>query len=39
MLRIFDPMEMYGTIEALQSTVQQLKREKAELLALVNKTG
>lgn len=39
MLRIFDPMEMYGTIEALQSTVQQLKREKAELIALVNKTG
>lgn len=39
MLRIFDPMEMYGTIEALQSTVQQLEREKAELIALANKTG
>ncbi|MDJ0567515.1 MAG: hypothetical protein QNJ53_00560 [Pleurocapsa sp. MO_192.B19] len=36
MLRIFDPMEMYGVIETLQSTVQQLEREKAELLALVN---
>ena len=35
-LRIFDPMEMYGVIETLQSTVQQLEREKAELLALVN---
>lgn len=34
-LRIFDPMEMYGVIETLQSTVQQLEREKAELLALV----
>lgn len=36
MLRIFDPMEMYGVIETLQSTVQQLEQEKAELLALVN---
>ncbi|MGD1919019.1 MAG: CBS domain-containing protein [Pleurocapsa sp.] len=34
-LRIFDPMEMYGVIETLQSTVQQLEQEKAELLALV----
>lgn len=34
-LRIFDPMEMYGVIETLQSTVQQLEKEKAELLALV----
>ena len=37
MLRIFDPMEMYGVIETLQSTVQQLELEKAELLALVKK--
>lgn len=37
MLRIFDPMEMYGIIETLQSTVEQLEQEKAELLALVNK--
>ncbi len=37
MLRVFDPMEMYEVIETLQSTVQQLKQEKAELLALVNK--
>ena len=37
MLRIFDPMEMFGVIETLQSTVQQLEQEKAELLALVKK--
>lgn len=37
MLRIFDPMEMYGVLETLQSTVQQLEREKAELLALIDK--
>ena len=37
MLRIFDPMEMYGVIETLQSTIQQLEQEKAELLKLVNK--
>ena len=36
MLRIFDPMEMYGVIETLQSTVNQLEEEKAELLALLN---
>ena len=36
MLRIFDPMEMYGVIETLKSTVQQLEQEKRELLALVN---
>ena len=36
-LRIFDPMEMYGVIETLQSTVQQLEAEKAELLTLVKK--
>jgi CBS domain-containing protein len=32
LLRIFDPMEMYGIIETLQRTVQQLEAEKAELL-------
>ena len=37
-LRIFDPMEMYGVIETLQSTVQQLEQEKARLLALVKQT-
>ncbi|WP_019508331.1 CBS domain-containing protein [Pleurocapsa sp. PCC 7319] len=37
MLRIFDPMEMFSVIETLQSTVQQLEQEKAELLALVKK--
>ena len=37
-LRIFDPMEMYGVIETLQSTVQQLEREKAELSTLVRKS-
>ena len=37
MLRVFDPIEMYSVIEVLQSTVQQLEREKAELLALLNR--
>ena len=36
-LRIFDPMEMYGVIETLQSTVQQLEREKAELSTRLQK--
>ena len=35
-IRIFEPMEMYGVIETLQSTVQQLERE-AELSTLVRK--
>ena len=35
LLRIFDPMEMYGVIETLQNTIQQLEKEKAQLLALV----
>ena len=34
-LRIFDPIEMYGVIETLQTTIEQLKQEKAELLALI----
>jgi signal-transduction protein with cAMP-binding, CBS, and nucleotidyltransferase domain len=32
LLRVFDPMEMYGVIETLQRTVEQLEAEKAELL-------
>lgn len=36
-LRIFDPMEMYGVIETLQSAVQQLEQEKAELLTRLEK--
>ncbi|BAZ46888.1 histidine kinase like sensor protein [Chondrocystis sp. NIES-4102] len=36
-LRIFDPMEMYGVIETLQRTVQQLEQEKADLLAMIDK--
>ena len=28
LLRVFDPMEMYGVIETLQNTVQELKGEK-----------
>ncbi|HAZ48217.1 MAG TPA: histidine kinase [Cyanobacteria bacterium UBA11369] len=31
LLRVFDPIEMYGTIEILQRTIEQLKREQAEL--------
>ena len=30
LLRVFDPMEMYGVIETLQRTVRQLAAEKAE---------
>ncbi len=33
LLRIFDPVEMYGIIETLQRTVQQLEAEKAERLS------
>jgi CBS domain-containing protein len=32
LLRVFDPMEMYGVIETLQRTVEQLEAEKAERL-------
>ena len=32
LLRVFDPMEMYGVIETLQQTVQQLETEKVEVL-------
>ncbi len=31
LLRVFDPVEMYGTIEILQRTIEQLKQEQAEL--------
>jgi CBS domain-containing protein len=30
LLRVFDPMEMYGVIETLQHTVEQLETEKTE---------
>ena len=36
LLRIFDPMEMYGVIETLQSTVQKLEQEKADLLKQID---
>jgi signal-transduction protein with cAMP-binding, CBS, and nucleotidyltransferase domain len=36
LLRVFDPMEMYGVIQTLQQTVQQLQAEKAELLRKQN---
>jgi signal-transduction protein with cAMP-binding, CBS, and nucleotidyltransferase domain len=32
LLRVFDPMEMYGVIKTLQRTVQQLESEKVERL-------
>lgn len=32
LLRVFDPMELYGVIETLQRTVQQLEAEKVEHL-------
>ena len=37
LLRIFDPMEMYGVIETLQQTIQELEKEKAKLLAMIDK--
>lgn len=39
LLRIFEPMEMYTVIETLQDTIQQLEREKARLLALVDESS
>jgi CBS domain-containing protein len=35
-LRVFDPMEMYQTIEILQKTIEQLEAEKTRLLAILN---
>ncbi|GAB4535554.1 MAG: hypothetical protein Tsb0014_22630 [Pleurocapsa sp.] len=35
LLKIFDPVEMYGVIQTLQNTIQQLQEENAQLLALV----
>ncbi|MGV2389305.1 MAG UNVERIFIED_CONTAM: hypothetical protein LVR29_16800 [Microcystis novacekii LVE1205-3] len=29
LLRVFDPMEMYGVIENLQQTIQQLESERS----------
>ena len=36
LLRIFEPMEMYGVIETMQQTIQELEQEKARLLAMLN---
>lgn len=36
LLRIFDPIEMYGVIETLQQTIEQLEAEKAQLLQKLN---
>ena len=36
LLRVFDPMEMYGAIELLQSTVRELETQKAVLEGQVN---
>jgi CBS domain-containing protein len=33
LLRVFDPMEMYGVIETLQRTVEQLETEKTQQLS------
>lgn len=38
-LKIFDPMEIYSTIEVLQSTIQQLEQEKAQLLATIKQNA
>lgn len=35
LLRIFDPMEMYGVIQTLQQTIQELEQEKTELLSML----
>jgi CBS domain-containing protein len=35
LLKIFDPIEMYGVIQTLQNTIQQLQEEKTQLLALI----
>ena len=32
LLKIFDPIEMYGVIKTLQQTIEQLEAEKAQLL-------
>lgn len=37
LLRIFDPMEMYGVIQTLQETIEELKQEKAKLLAIIDR--
>jgi len=38
LLRIFDPLEMYGVMETLQLTVAQLETEKAKYLQDQNKS-
>ena len=37
LLRIFDPMEMYGVIQTLQETIEELEQEKAKLLAIIDR--
>ena len=39
LLRVFDPMEMYGVIETLQQTIQELEQEKAKLLTMIKQTN
>lgn len=36
LLRVFDPMEMYGVIDTLQKTIEQLKAEKEQFLGKQN---
>ncbi|MEM7579630.1 MAG: CBS domain-containing protein [Cyanobacteria bacterium P01_A01_bin.80] len=38
-LRIFDPLEMYGVVETLQQTIVQLENEKTEYLNKQSITG
>lgn len=35
LLRVFDPMEMYGVIETLQRTIQELEAERNQLLTML----
>lgn len=39
LLRVFDPMEMYGVIENLQQTIQQLETERSPSLQKVHNTN
>lgn len=35
LLRIFDPMEMYGVIQTLQQTIKELEQEKEKLISII----
>jgi signal-transduction protein with cAMP-binding, CBS, and nucleotidyltransferase domain len=35
LLRVFDPIEMYGVIETLQRTIQELEAERNQLLTML----